>query len=74
MTTSASAIYSLALGSGAAALASLLSVTLPLELPSPKKMTSTVRSSLWELVRSKVRKDRQRQRLTCIVLRRDSAG
>ena len=39
-------IYNLAFGSEAEALASLFSVTLPLAVPSPKKMTSTVRSSL----------------------------
>jgi hypothetical protein len=39
-------VYSLAFGSGAAALASLFKVTLPFALPSPKNMTSTVKSSL----------------------------
>lgn len=38
--------YSLALTSGPGALASLFSVTFPVTGPSPKKMTSTVKSSL----------------------------
>jgi hypothetical protein len=38
--------YNFGLISGAGALASRFSVTLPLATPSPKKMTSTVRSSL----------------------------
>lgn len=38
--------HNLGLTSGAGALASLFSVTEPLAVPSPKKMTSTVRSSL----------------------------
>jgi hypothetical protein len=67
----AHAIYSLAFGSGAAALASLFKVTLPLALPSPKNMTSTVKSSLRKSVMSSNVLNVRRP--TCTVLRKDSA-
>jgi len=62
--------HNFAFGSGVAALASLFKVTLPLALPSPKKMTSTVKSSLSYV--SPQKSLLRSVRHTCIVLRMDS--
>lgn len=64
--------HSLAFGSGAAALASLFRMTLPFELPSPKKMTSTVRSSLRKV--SIVQKCTTLGFNTCSAARKDLEG
>ena len=63
-------IYSFAFGSDAGALASLFSVTEPFELPSPKKMTSTVRSSLDEVRKMVCRSYHEAH--TCSAWRKDS--
>jgi len=47
MTMNIKTLYNLALASGSAALASLFKVTFPVLAPSPKKITSTVKSSLY---------------------------
>jgi hypothetical protein len=64
-------IYNFGFGSAAAALASLLSVTLPFALPSPKKMTSTVKSSLVHVSQSWTSCVSVNR--TCIASRKDSA-
>lgn len=59
--------YSFALTSGDGALASLFRVTLPVLLPSPKKITSTVKSSLITMSKMDVG---NRAVLTCSALKR----